>query len=97
MNELGDALGTKLIDPQTLENIINRTEHLINNPPMMLCVNVVLNDQSALKYAIAKDVIMRCANIAEADADWYLLMRGVEEELKKLSVLGVVDQNEIQG
>lgn len=89
MDELGDALATKIIDPYTLEVIQKRVDFLVNNPPNMVCVNVVLNDTSALKYAVVKDIIIHAANITEADADWYLLMSGVENELKKLAVIGV--------
>jgi hypothetical protein len=94
MNELGDALGIKPIDRRVLESAIQDIQKMVENPPAMSCVNIFLNDNSALKYAIVKKIIMSCADITESEADWYLLMRGVEEELKKLSVLGVKITND---
>lgn len=96
MEMLGDALGTKLIDSKTLEIIQERIKHLMDNPPTMICVNVVLNDQSALRHMICREIIMNTSGISENDADWYILRAGAERELEKLSTVGVVEKtNEV--
>ena len=80
---------TKLINSQTLEIIQSRLEHLMANPPNVVCVNVILNDVSAMKFQIVKEIVMNTASITEQEAEWYILMAGVESELKKLALLGV--------
>jgi hypothetical protein len=89
MKELIDPLTTKLITPETLEIIQSRIEHLMRNPPNVVCVNVILNDISAMKFQIVKEIIMNTASVTEQEAEWYILMAGVESELKKLALLGV--------
>jgi len=89
MKELIDPLATKLITPETLEIIQSRIEHLMGNPPNVVCVNVILNDISAMKFQIVKEIIMNTASVTEQEAEWYILMAGVESELKKLALLGV--------
>jgi hypothetical protein len=89
MNELGDALGTNIIDSTTLKIIQDRVEYLMKNPPNLVCVNVILNDSSALEYSVVKDIIMNAANITEEQAAWYLIMAGVQSELRKLALVGV--------
>jgi hypothetical protein len=92
MEELGDALGTKIIDRATLDKIQERIQYLINNPPNILCVNVVLNDNAALKHAICKEIIMHSAGVTEQDADWYILRAGAERELNRLATIGVAKE-----
>lgn len=94
MNEIGDALGIQHLDRRKLESIAKDVETIVKNPPTMTCVNIFLNDSSALKHAIIKKIIIGCTDITDTEADWYLLMKGVEEEMKKLSVLGVKLENE---
>jgi len=91
MEILGDALATKLIDSETLKIIQERIKYLIENPPTMICVNVVLNEQSALKHMICREIIMNASNISENDADWYILRAGAERELERLAAVGVVE------
>ena len=94
MKELDDALSTKIIDQYTLDVIIQRVDFWLKNPPNMTCVNVVLSGNEALQFAITKEIIMHCANLTEQEAEWYIVMAGVNSELKKLAVLGVSPQDE---
>ena len=89
MKEFPDALETKIIDSQTLETIISRVNYLTAHPPTTICVNSTLNDVSAMKFQIVKEIVMNAASITEEDATWYIIMAGVESELKKLALLGV--------
>ena len=90
MEQLEDALGKKIIDAQTLEIIQERVKYHTENPPNMICVNVVLNGVAALKHIICKEIIMNAANISEQEADWYILRAGSERELSRLATIGVV-------
>jgi len=89
MNELTDPLATKIITPAALEIIQKRIDSLMANPPNVVCVNVVLNDASAMRLQIVKEIVMNAAALTENEAEWYILMAGVESELKKLALLGV--------
>lgn len=89
MKEITDPISTKLINSETLEIIQSRLDHLMTNPPNVVCVNVILNDVSAMKFQIVKEIVMNSASITEQEAEWYILMAGVESELKKLALLGV--------
>jgi hypothetical protein len=89
MEPLDDALSQRLLDAATLKIIQERIEYLTNNPPNMICVNVVLNGNSALKHAICKEIIMHASNITEQDADWYILRAGAERELERLSTISI--------
>jgi hypothetical protein len=90
MEQLEDALGKKIIDAQTLEIIQERVKYHTENPPNMICVNVVLNGVAALKHIICKEIIMNAANVSEQEADWYILRAGSERELSRLATIGVV-------
>lgn len=90
MEQLEDALGKKLIDAQTLEIIQERVKYHTENPPNMICVNVVLNGVAALKHIVCKEIIMNAANVSEQEADWYILRAGSERELSRLATIGVV-------
>jgi hypothetical protein len=87
--ELHDALGKKIIDSATLERIQNRVKELTENPPNLICVNVVLNGNAALKHMICREIIMQSADISEQDADWYILRSGAERELLRLATISV--------
>lgn len=89
MNALTDPLTTKIITPAALEIIQQRIDSLMANPPNVVCVNVILNDTSAMKFQIVKEIIMNAAALTESEAEWYILMAGAEAELKKLALLGV--------
>lgn len=88
MENLGDALGTKLINQETLEIIKDKIQYLNENPPNTICVNVVLTGSAALKHAICKEIIKNTANVSDQDADWYIVCAGAERELVKLVKLG---------
>ena len=90
MEQLEDALGKKIIDAQTLEIIQERVKYHTENPPNMICVNVVLNGVAALKHIVCKEIIMNAANVSEQEADWYILRAGSERELSRLATIGVV-------
>ena len=97
METLGDALGTKLIDSETLAILQERIKHLMENPPTMICVNVILNDQSALKHMICRELVMNVSGVSENDADWYILRAGAERELSRLTTVGVAENiDEVQ-
>ena len=94
--ELHDALGKKIIDAATLERIQNRVKELTENPPNLICVNVVLNGNAALKHMICREIIMQSADISEQDADWYILRSGAERELLRLATISVEKPNNDQ-
>ena len=94
--ELHDALGKKIIDSATLERIQNRVKDLTENPPNLICVNVVLNGNAALKHMICREIIMQSADISEQDADWYILRSGAERELLRLATISVETPNNDQ-
>jgi len=94
MDALEDALGKKIIDLHTLGIIQERVKNLVENPPNIVCVNVVLNGTAALRHMICKEIIMNGANVSEQDADWYILRAGAERELSRLATLGVADIND---
>ena len=58
MEQLNDPLGMKIIDAETLGIIQERVKYLMENRPNMLCVNVVLTGNAALKHMICKEIIM---------------------------------------
>lgn len=87
--ELHDALGKKIIDAATLEKIQERVKALTENPPNLICVNVVLNGTAALKHMICREIIMNAADVSEQDADWYILRAGAERELLRLATVSV--------
>jgi hypothetical protein len=87
--ELHDALGKKIIDSATLEKIQERVKTLTENPPNLICVNVVLNGNAALKHMICREIVMHAADISEQDADWYILRSGAERELLRLATISV--------
>ncbi len=89
MEKLHDPLSEKLLDRETLNIIEERINHLMENPPNVLCVNVVLNNTAALKHLICREIIMNAANISEQEADWYILRSGAERELLRLAAIGV--------
>lgn len=93
--ELNDALGQKLIDSDTLRKIEDRVAFLTENPPNMICVNVVLTGTAALKHMICKEIIMLAAGVTEQDAEWYILRAGAERELSRLATIGVMN-DEVQ-
>ena len=95
--KLNDPLNTVIISPEKLKIVTEKIDKLTKNPPGMVCVNVILNGEFALKYMICKE-IMATVDITDQDSDWYLLCAGIESELKKLSVIGVANEesNEIQ-
>lgn len=88
MDQLGDALGVELLDSEKLKLIQDRIKYLTENPPTMICVNVVLSGTAALKHLICKEIIMGSTGISESDADWYILRSGAERELERLAVVG---------
>lgn len=94
--ELNDALGTKIIDMETLEKIQDRVRFLTENPPNMICVNVVLSGTAALKHVVARDIIVLASGVSEQEADWYLLCAGSERELTRLATVGVANSDEVQ-
>lgn len=94
--ELNDALGAKIIDMETLKRIQDRVKFLTENPPNMICVNVVLSGSSALKHMVARDIIVLASGVTEQEADWYLLCAGSERELSRLATIGVAETNEVQ-
>jgi hypothetical protein len=87
--ELHDPLGNKIIDTATLELIQERVKALQENPPNLICVNVVLNGTDALKHMICREIISLGANLSEQDADWYILRAGAERELLRLATISV--------
>ena len=87
--ELHDPLGNKIIDTATLELIQERVKALQENPPNLICVNVVLNGTDALKHMICREIISLGANLSEQDADWYILRAGAERELLRLATVSV--------
>lgn len=89
MEPLNDPLGVKIIDSQTLEIIQERINYLLENPPNMICVNVILTGNAALKHLVCKEIIMNAANVTEQDADWYIVRSGAERELTRLATIGV--------
>ena len=84
-----DPLGNKIIDTATLELIQERVKALQENPPNLICVNVVLNGTDALKHMICREIISLGANLSEQDADWYILRAGAERELLRLATISV--------
>lgn len=90
MEELTDALGVKLIDAETLNLVQEKIKNLIDNPPTFTTVNVVLNDNAALKHEICKNIIMIVGNCSEKDANWYLVRAGVERELQRLATIAIM-------
>lgn len=89
--KLNDPLSTKIITSEKLKIVTEKIDKLTKNPPSMVCVNVILNGEFALKYMICKE-IMASVDITDQDSDWYLLCAGIESELKKLYTIGVVDE-----
>ncbi len=89
MEELNDPLSGKILDKETLSIIESRINKIMENPPNVLCVNVVLNNTAALKHMICREIIMNAANISEQEADWYILRSGAERELLRLAAVGV--------
>ena len=87
--ELHDPLGNKIIDTATLELIQERVKALQENPPNLICVNVVLNGTDALKHMICREIISLGANLSEQDADWYIIRAGAERELLRLATISV--------
>lgn len=87
--ELHDPLRNKIIDTATLELIQERVKALQENPPNLICVNVVLNGTDALKHMICREIISLGANLSEQDADWYILRAGAERELLRLATISV--------
>ena len=90
MDKLEDILGKKIIDKKVLEVIEEKIKYHIENPPNLLCVNVVLNDASALKHLICREIIMIGSGVTEQEADWYILRSGSERELEKLASIGLI-------
>jgi hypothetical protein len=89
MEQLNDPLATNLIDAKTLSLSQERVKYLTENPPSMICVNVVLNGTAALKHLICKEIIVHASNVSDQDADWYILRSGAERELLRLATITV--------
>lgn len=89
MNKLNDVLSEKLIDRDTLEVLKSKVENVCNNPPNIVCVNVVLNGTYAIQYAILKEIISTSTNMTESEIGWYILCNGIEKEYQKMANLGV--------
>jgi len=87
--ELNDLLSEKLIDRDTLEVIKAKVENVCNNPPNIVCVNVVLNGTYAIQYSILKEIISSCTNMTDSEVGWYILCNGIEKELQKMATIGV--------
>lgn len=94
---MDDILGKNLINNEQLEQIQQRTKKILDNPPNMLCVNVVLNSSSAAKHLICREILMSVVpHLTEQDADWYILCSGAERELLRLTTIGIAEPNNDQ-
>jgi|688.fasta_scaffold07834_13 hypothetical protein len=89
MEELTDALGVKLIDSETLKLVQEKIKNILENPPTSSVVNVVLNDNAALKHEICKNLIMIAGQCSEEDANWYIVRAGAERELQRLATISI--------
>jgi hypothetical protein len=89
MDQLEDFLGKKMIDSTTLSLIQDKIKSIIENPPTITSVHVVLNDNSALKHEICKNLIMISANVSEEEANWYIVRAGAERELERLATIAI--------
>lgn len=92
---MDDALGTRIISKEDLDSLQERIQKIIDNPPNIVCVNVVLNGAYASKHLICREMIMAVnPGITEKEADWYLVCSGAEREILRLTVLGSRDTDD---
>jgi hypothetical protein len=95
MKKLNDVLSNQCIDRDTLEIIKSKVENVCNNPPSVVCVNVVLNGTYAIQYSILKEIISSSTNMTESEVGWYILCNGIEKEYQKMgSLITVNDEYE---
>jgi hypothetical protein len=94
MEQLEDFLGKKVIDSTTLAAIQDKIKSIIDNPPTITSVHVILNDNAALKHEICKNLIMLAANVTEEEANWYIVRAGSERELERLATIAIKPNEE---
>lgn len=91
---MDDILGKGLFTAEQMAILQERIKQTVESPPTMICVNVVLSGNDALKYAICRDIITTGANVPEETANWYIVRSGIERELAKMTVIVKLDDGD---